>query len=30
MPDADRFGVAEVRGGKVIGIEEKPKVPKSD
>jgi glucose-1-phosphate thymidylyltransferase len=29
-PDAQRFGVAEVRGDRVIGIEEKPKAPKSD
>jgi glucose-1-phosphate thymidylyltransferase len=28
--DAERFGVAEVAGGKVIGIEEKPKRPKSN
>lgn len=27
--DAGRFGVAEVRDGKIIGIEEKPAVPKS-
>ena len=30
VPDAERFGVAEVSGGKVIGIEEKPKRPKSN
>ena len=30
VPDADRFGVAEIRGSQVIGIEEKPKVPKSN
>jgi len=30
VPDPHRFGVAEVAGGKVIGIEEKPKRPKSD
>lgn len=30
VPDAQRFGVAEVRGDKVIGIEEKPKNPKSN
>jgi glucose-1-phosphate thymidylyltransferase len=30
VPDAHRFGVAELRGNKVIGIEEKPKNPKSD
>jgi glucose-1-phosphate thymidylyltransferase len=29
VPDAERFGVAEVEGGKVVGIEEKPKRPKS-
>ncbi|HLI86869.1 MAG TPA: sugar phosphate nucleotidyltransferase [Bryobacteraceae bacterium] len=28
--DAERFGVAEVAGGRVIGIEEKPEHPKSD
>ncbi len=30
VPDAERFGVAEIRGDHVIGIEEKPKAPKSD
>jgi glucose-1-phosphate thymidylyltransferase len=30
VPDAHRFGVAELKGDKVIGIEEKPKEPKSD
>ena len=30
VPDAERFGVAEVAGGRVVGIEEKPKNPKSD
>ena len=30
VDDAHRFGVAEVRGNKVVGIEEKPKSPKSD
>jgi len=30
VPDAERFGVAEIRGDRVIGIEEKPKRPKSD
>ena len=30
VPDAQRFGVAEVRGNHVIRIEEKPKAPKSD
>jgi glucose-1-phosphate thymidylyltransferase len=29
VEDANRFGIAEIRGNKVIGIEEKPKVPKS-
>ncbi len=29
VEDANRFGVAELRGEKVIGIEEKPKNPKS-
>jgi glucose-1-phosphate thymidylyltransferase len=28
--DAERFGVAEVVDGRVVGIEEKPKAPKSD
>jgi len=30
VPDAHRFGVAEVRGDRVVGIEEKPKAPKSN
>ncbi len=30
VPDPERFGVAEIRDGKVVGIEEKPKTPKSD
>jgi glucose-1-phosphate thymidylyltransferase len=30
VQDADRFGVAEIRGDRVIGIEEKPKAPKSN
>jgi len=30
VPDAGRFGVAEVAGGRVLGIEEKPLIPKSD
>ncbi|HBY62700.1 MAG TPA: spore coat protein [Solibacterales bacterium] len=27
--DAERFGVAEIRDGRIVGIEEKPRVPKS-
>jgi glucose-1-phosphate thymidylyltransferase len=30
VPDAERFGVAEVAGDRVLGIEEKPSLPKSD
>jgi glucose-1-phosphate thymidylyltransferase len=30
VTDANRFGVAEVRGKRVLGIEEKPKNPKSN
>jgi len=30
VPDAQRFGVAELDGDRVIGIEEKPEVPKSN
>jgi glucose-1-phosphate thymidylyltransferase len=30
VPDAQRFGVAEIRGDFVVGIEEKPRIPKSD
>jgi glucose-1-phosphate thymidylyltransferase len=30
VPDAQRFGVAEIRGTQVVGIEEKPKLPKSN
>ena len=30
VPDAERFGVAELKGNNVISIEEKPKKPKSD
>lgn len=29
VQDAQRFGVAEIRGDRVIGIEEKPRTPKS-
>jgi glucose-1-phosphate thymidylyltransferase len=30
VPDAGRFGVAEIRGDHIVGIEEKPASPKSD
>lgn len=30
VPDAERFGVAEIRGSHVVGIEEKPRLPKSN
>jgi glucose-1-phosphate thymidylyltransferase len=30
VPDAQRFGVAELRGNHVVGIEEKPRSPKSN
>lgn len=30
VPDAQRFGVAEIKGNRVLGIEEKPKKPKSN
>ena len=30
VPDPKRFGVAEVKDDKIVGIEEKPKKPKSD
>jgi glucose-1-phosphate thymidylyltransferase len=30
VPDAERFGVAEVSGDRIIGIEEKPRNPKSN
>ena len=30
VPDAERFGVAEIRGESIIGIEEKPRAPKSN
>jgi glucose-1-phosphate thymidylyltransferase len=29
VPDAERFGVAEIRGDRIVGIEEKPPRPKS-
>ena len=30
VPDPQRFGVADVKDGRIIGIEEKPAQPKSD
>jgi glucose-1-phosphate thymidylyltransferase len=30
VPDAERFGVAEIVGNRIVGIEEKPKQPKSE
>jgi glucose-1-phosphate thymidylyltransferase len=30
VPDAERFGVAEIDGDRIAGIEEKPSHPKSD
>ncbi|MDD4484295.1 MAG: sugar phosphate nucleotidyltransferase [Methanoregula sp.] len=30
VPDAQRFGVAEVAGDRIVGIEEKPKNPKTN
>lgn len=30
IPDANRFGVAEIKGNKIISIEEKPENPKSN
>jgi glucose-1-phosphate thymidylyltransferase len=30
VSDAERFGVAEIRGDYVVGIEEKPRIPKSN
>jgi glucose-1-phosphate thymidylyltransferase len=30
VPDPNRFGVAEIREGRIVRIEEKPEVPKSD
>jgi len=30
VSDAERFGVAEVAGDRIVGIEEKPKAPKSN
>ena len=29
MEDPERFGVAEIEGDRVVGIEEKPKAPRS-
>jgi glucose-1-phosphate thymidylyltransferase len=29
VPDAERFGVAEIEGDRIVGIEEKPRQPKS-
>jgi glucose-1-phosphate thymidylyltransferase len=29
VPDAERFGVAEIAGNRIVGIEEKPQYPKS-
>src|SRR5262245_42611767 len=30
VPDPGRFGVADVQGGRIVGIDEKPQQPKSD
>jgi glucose-1-phosphate thymidylyltransferase len=30
VPDAERFGVAEIQGDRIVAIEEKPKHPKSN
>jgi len=30
VPDAERFGVAEVSGSRILGIQEKPRQPKSN
>lgn len=30
VPDAERFGVAEIQGDRIVGIEEKPREPKSN
>ena len=30
VTDAERFGVAEISGGKIVNIEEKPRLPKSN
>lgn len=30
VPDAERFGVAEIQGDRIVGIEEKPAHPKSN
>lgn len=30
VPDPQRFGVAEIQGNRIVGIEEKPKLPRSN
>lgn len=30
VPDPERFGVPEIQGDKIVGVEEKPQAPKSD
>lgn len=30
VPDPERFGIAEIHDGKIVSIEEKPRVPKSN
>lgn len=30
VPDPERFGVADIQGNRIVGIEEKPKQPKSN